>query len=118
MLRRGFNLQGRARFGAATPTETGKRIVKSPFRAKLLARIVHEHALATRHYNNVVRNHMDGAKLQATKERLKAIRHARKARALQHLIRSDIQCDEDTGTSLQSVWKRLLAAPGSIGSPS
>ena len=37
--------------------------MKSPLKAKLLAQIVHEHALAIRHYDNTFRRLMEGARL-------------------------------------------------------
>lgn len=86
--------------------------MKSPLKAKLLARIVHEQALATRHYNNAFRSFLEGARLQAAKEKVLAIRHGRNSRALERRILPSIHFDEDAKITLQSVWRQLLPEDG------
>ena len=79
--------------------------MKSPLKAKLLARVAWEHNLATKHYKMAFKGYETGARLTASKEKRVAIQHSRKAKALEHRLIPGMHFDEDARISVQSAWR-------------
>ena len=79
--------------------------MKSPLKAKLLARVAREHNLATKHYEMAFGGYVAGDRLRAGKEKRLAIQHSRKAKSLECRLIPGMHFDEDARVSLQSAWR-------------
>ena len=79
--------------------------MKSLLKSRLLARVARQHNLATKHYKIAVEGYLTGDQFLASKEKMLAIQHSRKAKALELRLVPGVHFDEDAKISVQSAWR-------------